>query len=90
MNLSVNAWDIDGNITKIEFYSNNQLLNQISTIPYSFEWFITNNGTYNLMVKAYDNLNEINQSKIIIINVINEDSELDTIMNMIENNECLV
>jgi hypothetical protein len=90
MNLSVHAWDIDGSITKVEFYSNNQLLGEISTIPYSFEWFISNNGTYNLIAKAYDNLNGINQSKIIIINVISEESGIDTVENLIENDECLV
>ncbi len=90
MNLSVHAWDIDGHIKKIEFYSNNQLLGGISTIPYSFEWFISKNGTYNLMAKVYDNLDGINQSKIIKINVISEESGIDTAMNMIENDECLV
>jgi hypothetical protein len=90
MNLSVHAWDIDGNITKVEFYSNNQLLGGISTLPYSFQWFISKNGRYNLMAKVYDNLNGINQSKIIIINVRSEESGIDTAMNMIQNDECLV
>jgi hypothetical protein len=90
MNVSVHAWDIDGNITKVEFYSNNQLLGGVLTPPYSFEWFISNNGTYDLMAKAYDNLNGINQSKIITISVTNEESGIDTAMNMIENDECLV
>jgi chitinase len=90
MNLSIHAWDIDGNITKVEFYLNNQLLGEVSTTPYSFEWFIFNNGTYGLMVKAYDNLNGINQSEIIIINVISEESGIDTATDMIENDECLV
>lgn len=86
INISVNAWDIDGNITKVELYSNDQLLSQLTTKPYSFEWFITNNGTYHMMVKAYDNLNGISQSKTIIINVVNGDSGVDTVMN----DECLV
>ncbi len=90
MNLSIHAWDIDGNITKVEFYLNNQLLGEVSTAPYSFEWFIFNNGTYGLMVKAYDNLNGINQSEIIIINVISEESGIDTAMDTIEDDECLV
>lgn len=90
MNLSIHAWDIDGNITKVEFYLNNQLLGEVSTAPYSFEWFIFNNGTYGLMVKAYDNLNGINQSEIIIINVISDESGIDAATDMIENDECLV
>lgn len=90
MNLSVHSWDIDGNITKVEFYSNNQLLGGILTPPYSFEWFISNNGTYYIMAKAYDNSNGINQTKIIIINVINEESGQDTAMNIIENDQCLI
>jgi hypothetical protein len=42
------------------------------------------------MAKAYDNLNGINQSKIIIINVMSEELGVDTAINMIANNECLV
>jgi len=90
VNLSVNAWDIDGNITKVEFFSNDQLLGEVFIPPYSLEWYISSNGTYNLMAKAYDNLNGINQSKIIIINVMSEELGVDTAINMITNNECLV
>ena len=73
MDLSVHAWDIDGNITKVEFYSNNQLLGEISSAPYTFAWYISNNGTYCIMAKAYDNLNAVNQSKTIVINVFSSD-----------------
>jgi hypothetical protein len=90
VNLSVHAWDIDGNITKVEFFSNDQLLGEVLIPPYSLEWYISSNGTYNLMAKAYDNLNGINQSKIIIINVMSEELGVDTAINMIANNECLV
>jgi len=42
------------------------------------------------MAKAYDNSNGINQTNIMIINVINEESGQDTAMNMIENDQCLM
>jgi hypothetical protein len=90
MNLSVHAWDIDGHITKVEFYSTNQLLGAVSTAPYLFEWCISRNGIYNITAKAYDNLNAINESKTIIINVISAESGIDTAMTMIENDECLI
>jgi len=68
----------------------NFIQSRVSTLPYSFQWFISKNGRYNLMAKVYDNLNGINQSKIIIINVRSEESGIDTAMNMIQNDECLV
>jgi len=89
-NLSVHAWDIDGHITKVEFYSTNQLLGAVSTAPYVFEWCISRNGIYNITAKAYDNLNAINESKTVIINVISAESGIDTAMSMIENDECLI
>jgi hypothetical protein len=90
MNLSVDAWDPDGHIVKVEFYSNNQLLGEISTAPYVFEWFISMDGMYNITAKAYDNLNAINESQTIMINVISTESGMDTAMTMIDNDECLV
>jgi hypothetical protein len=90
MNVSVHAWDIDGHIAKVEFYSSNQLLGIVSTEPYVFEWFISKNGTYDITAIAYDNLNGVSESKTIMINVLSTESGMDTAMNMIEDDECLV
>ena len=90
MNVSVHAWDIDGHITKVEFYSSNQLMGVVSTEPYVFEWYISKSDTYDITAIAYDNLNAASEPKTIMINALSTESGIDTAVIMIENNECLV
>lgn len=53
--IQANATDNVG-VIRVEFYSNNSLLNTDTSKPYSYTWKVpgTSNTTYNLMVKAYD------------------------------------
>lgn len=52
--LTAEASDIDGTITKVEFYIDNNLLSTVDTAPYTWEWSPQSNGTYNITAVAYD------------------------------------
>lgn len=69
INLIANASDSDGTITKVEFYSNNSLINTTLNSPYTFNYNIANAGTYSLQVKAYDNSNAVSASSLVSISV---------------------
>ena len=53
--LTADASDIDGTITKVEFYRNGDLLGQDNLPPYSFVWTTVPAGSHILTAKAYDN-----------------------------------
>ncbi|UOB16797.1 glycosyl hydrolase family 18 protein [Abyssalbus ytuae] len=57
VSISASASDSDGNITKVEFYSNNVYLGEVTSSPYSFNWNGASAGTYSLTAKAFDNEN---------------------------------
>ncbi|AZQ64146.1 M6 family metalloprotease domain-containing protein [Flammeovirga pectinis] len=75
--VSADASDVDGTITKVEFYANDTLVRIEQTAPYSFIW-TPENGTYELKVIAYDNLNAsaISATEEVIINKIIPINEL--------------
>lgn len=53
--LAAVASDSDGTISKVEFYSNNTLLQTVAQAPYQYQWNSVGFGTYALTAKAYDN-----------------------------------
>ena len=55
--LTANATDIDGTITKVEFYQGTTLLGQVLTAPYTYNWMGVIGDSYSLTAKAYDNGN---------------------------------
>jgi hypothetical protein len=52
--IRADADDPDGNVTKVEFYSDGTLLNTDFFAPYSFYWRPTSRGYQTLTAKAYD------------------------------------
>ena len=48
------ASDPEGNITKVEFYANNEKIGEKLEAPYSFTWEGVPVGVYSLQVKVYD------------------------------------
>lgn len=55
ISITATASDVDGTVTRVEFYQGATLLGQDLTSPYSFIWSNVVNGTYSLTTKAYDN-----------------------------------
>ncbi|WP_299213413.1 glycoside hydrolase family 19 protein [uncultured Aquimarina sp.] len=55
VSITANASDNDGNITKVEFFSNDILIHTDTSTPYEYMISSIQEGTYSLKVKAYDN-----------------------------------
>jgi hypothetical protein len=60
--LTATASDIDGTISKVEFYNNTVLLGVSTKSPYSFTGTGLPIGTYSVTAKAYDNNNVVSTS----------------------------
>ncbi|BCB78403.1 glycoside hydrolase family 48 protein [Phytohabitans flavus] len=53
--VSANASDVDGSISKVEFYRNGLLVNEDTTAPYSYQMTGLPAGSYTVQARAYDN-----------------------------------
>jgi len=60
--ITATASDIDGTISKVEFYNNTLLLEVSTKSPYSFTCTGLPIGTYSVTAKAYDNNNVVSTS----------------------------
>ncbi|CAL2085324.1 glycosyl hydrolase family 18 protein [Tenacibaculum sp. 190524A05c] len=78
INISANASDVDGTISKVEFYNGTIKLGEDNSSPYEYNWQNVSEGTYTITVIATDNENAKTTSSPISITV----SDGDTI------NEC--
>lgn len=67
--INANATDIDGTVSKVEFYNGTTLLGTSTTSPYSFVWNGVPVGTYQLTAKAYDNATGMTTSETVNITV---------------------
>ena len=67
--LQTNAADVDGIITKVEFYNGVTLLGSASSSPFQYTWSGVGVGTYAITAKAYDNSGGITTSDAITLNV---------------------
>jgi Bacterial Ig domain/Secretion system C-terminal sorting domain len=67
--LSATATDKDGSISKVEFYNGTTLLGTSTTAPYTYNWTNVSAGTYTITAKAYDNLNAVTASSVVMITV---------------------
>lgn len=67
--IKVTATDIDGSISKVEFYDGGNLLATSTTSPYMYTWNMIPTGIYTLTAKAYDDLNAVTTSTVITLNV---------------------
>ncbi len=66
INITANASDSNGNITRVEFYNGATLLGQDTTAPYSNTWNNVSAGSYSIIAKAYDNEGASSTSSISI------------------------
>lgn len=69
INLTANASDSDGSISKVEFYSGNTKLGEDTSSPYSFNWTNVQPGTYTLTARATDNQSASTTSSSISVKV---------------------
>jgi len=53
--IKANAYDVDGEVRKVEFYANGILIGADSILPYSVLWNIEKEGVYRLVARAIDN-----------------------------------
>ena len=68
--LTADASDVDGTISKIEFYNGTTLVGTANTVPFTYEWTGTPIGDYNITAKAIDNLGAFNFSDTISFKVV--------------------
>ncbi|WP_338792162.1 glycosyl hydrolase family 8 [Bernardetia sp. MNP-M8] len=67
INLTATANDSDGQIVKVEFYSNNQKIGETQTSPYAFSFDNASVGNYQFTAKATDNEGASTTSEIITV-----------------------
>ncbi len=66
INISANASDSDGTISKVEFFDGGVLLGQDTTAPYTYNWNNASIGSHSIVVKATDNENGEGSSSVSI------------------------
>ena len=69
--ITANASDVDGTVSKVEFYNQTTKLGEKTTSPFSFTWSNVPAGTYSLTAVATDNFNAKTTSSAISISVNN-------------------
>jgi len=67
--LQANASDVDGTITKVDFYQGATLLGTDNSSPYSYTWTNVPAGNYSVIAKATDNLGGVTTSVQVDITV---------------------
>jgi photosystem II stability/assembly factor-like uncharacterized protein len=68
--IAASAADVDGTISKVEFFNGALLLGTDLTAPYSFSWTSVATGTYSITARATDNAGAISTSVAVLITVI--------------------
>jgi hypothetical protein len=81
--ISATATDGDGTISKVEFYQGTVKLGEDLTTPYEYAWSPATAGTYQLTVKATDNLAASTVSAPVTVTVTATDPVIGTIVKRI-------
>lgn len=69
INITANASDSDGTISKVDFYQGTTLIGTDTSAPYSFNWTNVAAGNYSMTAKATDNGGAATTSGAVNINV---------------------
>jgi RHS repeat-associated protein len=69
LNATANAGEVNGWVTKVEFYVNGALVNTDTAAPWSYNVSGLANGSYTLTAKAFDQLNAATTSAPVAITV---------------------
>lgn len=67
INITANANDADGTISKVEFFNGSTKLGERTTSPYTFSWTGVLAGTYNVTATATDNQGAKSSATVLII-----------------------
>lgn len=67
INLTADATDNDGSVSKVEFYNGSILIGSDATAPYAFNWINVGAGTYNITARATDNQGAVTTSASVTI-----------------------
>ncbi|MDJ1498598.1 Ig-like domain-containing protein [Cytophagaceae bacterium DM2B3-1] len=75
------AIDMDGSVSKVEYYINNQLVAEATSAPYESWYAFDSTGVYHLVAKAYDNQGGIGTSveRVISIGNVTDVSQIDAL-----------
>ncbi|NML21758.1 DNRLRE domain-containing protein [Pseudoflavitalea sp. G-6-1-2] len=71
VNITANASDADGTISKVEFYNGSTKLGEDLVAPYEYSWTNVAAGTYSLTAVATDNQSAVTTSSAVSITVNN-------------------
>jgi hypothetical protein len=74
INITANAADADGTISKVEFFNGSTLLGTDTTSPYSFAWTTAPLGISSLTAKATDDKGTVTVSAGVTINIDEKES----------------
>ena len=69
INLTATAADVDGTVSKVDFYNGATLLSSATSAPYSFTWNNVAVGSYSLTAVAYDNSGAVTTSAAATVTV---------------------
>lgn len=69
INISANASDSDGSISKVEFFQGSTKLGEDLTSPFTYSWANVATGNYTLTAKATDNAGAVTTSESVAIAV---------------------
>lgn len=64
--ITATATDNDGNVSHVDFYIDNNFLGTDASAPYSMNWIIPANGTYEIKATAIDNDGDFTSSVVTI------------------------
>lgn len=67
--LAANASDIDGTVSRVEFYAGTTKIGEDTTSPYTYDCPLTAAGTYSFTARAFDNLGATAQSAAVNLTV---------------------
>ncbi|MGL4631465.1 MAG: Ig-like domain-containing protein [Leadbetterella sp.] len=81
LNLTANASDQDGTISKLEFFANGVKIGEDLTSPYSLEWKNILPGQYQLSTTATDNRGNVGTSSTISTTILFKDGTLGKYIN---------
>lgn len=77
LTLQATAADIDGTVSKVQFYNGTTLLGEDSAAPYTYAWNGVTTGNYAIIAKAVDNDGNTGSSAPISIQVVTEPAAPD-------------
>jgi YD repeat-containing protein len=69
INISADSSDLDGTVSKVEFFVNGTKLGEDATAPYAFAWDHAGAGSYSITARATDNAGTVTASSPVSITV---------------------